>query len=122
MKLNSRIHGTIDYAVVLFLFLSPTLFHLPELTTGITYVIAIVHLLLTVFTNFEFGIWKVLPFKIHGKVELIVSASLIGVGFYMGSIEGNIARNFFIGFAIAVFLTWFFTDYNSKMDLNNRYR
>ena len=119
MKLNSKIHGLIDYLVVIFLFLSPKLFHLPEITEFFTYILAGIHLTLTVLTNFELGLIKIIPLKIHGLIELIVSITLFGAAFYFGSIEGNIARNFYICFAIAVFLTWLITDYKKMSNNTN---
>jgi uncharacterized membrane protein YiaA len=44
-------------------------------------------------------------------IELIVSISLIAVGFYFNTIEGELARNFYIVFGIAIFATWLITDY-----------
>lgn len=111
MKLNSKIHGAIDYLVVVFLFLSPTLFGLKDITTTFTYILAAIHLLLTISTKFEFGLVKLIPFKIHGVIELIVSIVLIGVAFYLGKLEGDLSRNFYLSFAIAVFITWLITDY-----------
>lgn len=114
MKLNSRIHGAIDYGVVLFLFLSPSLFVLPEITSIFTYALGLIHLVLTMTTKFELGIFKIIPFRIHGIIELIVSLALIAVAFYLGNLEGDVARNFYLSFAIAVFLTWLITDYKSS--------
>ena len=114
MKLNSKIHGIIDYAVVLFLWLSPTLFSLPSLAANFTYLLGGIHLILTVLTNFEMGIIKVIPFKIHGLIELIVSIALVGVAFYLGRVEGNLPQYFYLGFAAAVFVTWAVTDYKGE--------
>jgi hypothetical protein len=111
MKLNSRIHGVIDYIVVVFLLLSPTLFALPEITSVVTYALALIHLILTITTKFEFGIFNIIPFRVHGIIELIVSLALTGVAFYLGNVEGEVSRNFYLAFAIAVFLTWLLTDY-----------
>jgi len=105
MKLNSKIHGFIDYLVVIFLLAAPTLFQLPELTSMFTYVLAGIHLILTIATDFELGVVKIIPFKIHGMIELVVSIVLIGVAFYLGDREGMLARNFYFGFALAVFIT-----------------
>ncbi len=113
MKLNSKIHGAIDYGVVLFLLLSPTLFALPDTTSKFTYALAVIHFFLTITTKFELGLFKIIPFKIHGMIELIVSLALVGVAFYLGNLEGDLARNFYLAFALAVFLTWLLTDYNS---------
>ncbi|HXH99165.1 MAG TPA: hypothetical protein VNI52_02770 [Sphingobacteriaceae bacterium] len=114
MKLNSKIHGAIDYAVVIFLLLSPTLFGLPGTTAIFTYVLAVIHLLLTVTTNFEYGLIRIIPFSVHGIIELIVSFVLIGVAFYLGNIEGDLARNFYLSIGAAVFLTWLMTDYKTS--------
>ena len=114
MKLNSKIHGIIDYVVVLFLWFSPTLFALPSLSAKFTYLLGGIHLILTVLTNFEMGIIKVIPFKIHGLIELIVSIALVGVAFYLGSVEGNVPQYFYLGFAAAVFATWAVTDYKGE--------
>ena len=111
MKINSKTHGIIDYLVVVFLAASPTIFSLPETTSIFTYVLAGIHLTLTVLTNFELGVVKVIPFKFHGWIELLVSIALIGIAFFLGNKDGDIARNFYIGFGIAVFLTWAITDY-----------
>ena len=115
--LNSKIHGVIDYAVVLFLWLSPTLFGLGSITSIFTYILGAVHLILTITTNFEFGLIKIIPFKIHAIVELMVSIVLFAAAFYLGSLEGNLSRNFYICFAIAVFLTWLITDYKTDKQI-----
>lgn len=113
MKLTSKIHGAIDYLVVLFLALSPTLFGLEDVTATFTYALAAIHFLLTIATKFEFGLLKVIPFRIHGVIELIVSIILVGVAFYLGNLEGDLSRNFYLSFAGAVFITWLLTDYKS---------
>ena len=112
-KITSKIHGIIDYLVVAFLLISPSLFHLPENTALFTYILAGIHLALTITTNFEMGLIKIIPLALHGWVELMVSIALVGVAFYLGSIEGELARNFYLAFAAAVFVTWTITDYKS---------
>lgn len=113
IKLNSKIHGIIDYLVVIFLLASPSLFHLPAMTSQFTYLLAGIHLGLTISTQYELSIIKMIPFPVHGWIELIVSIALIGVAFYLGSAEGELARNFYLAFAGAVFATWMITDYKS---------
>lgn len=116
MKLNSKIHGVIDYLVVVFLLLSPTLFGLKDITATFTYALATIHFLLTITTKFELGLVKIIPFKIHGMIELIVSIALIGIAFYLGNLEGELSRNFYITFGIAVFITWLITDYKTSSE------
>ena len=114
MKLNSKIHGVIDYVVVLFLLASPSQFQFPEVTSAVTYMLGGIHLVLTLSTNFELGVFKFIPLKIHGLVELTVSFALVGVAFYLGKTDGAISRNFYLLFAFAVFLTWIVSDYQSS--------
>ena len=70
-----------------------------------------VHLALTVLTDFEARFLKVIPFKIHGWVELIVSLCSFWCRFYFGAMESELARNFYIAFTAAVFFTWVATEY-----------
>lgn len=114
MKLNSRIHGIIDYLVVLFLWLSPTLFGLPAITSVFVYGLGAVHLALTICTNFEYGLVRFIQLKIHGGIELAVAIILVPVAFYLGNLEGEFARNFVLAFAVAVFVVWLLSDYHNK--------
>ncbi len=111
MKINSKIHGIIDYLIVLVLLILPSLLNLPEITAIFTYTLGGIHLLLTLLTNFEVGLLKVIPFKIHGWIELIVSIALIAVAFYLGTIEGEFSRNLYFILAAIVFFIWLITDY-----------
>lgn len=112
--INSKLHGIIDYLVVLFLWLSPSLFGLPETTALFTYVLGGIHLVLTLLTNFQAGLIKVIPLSIHGWIELIVAIALVGVAIFLGNKEGMLARNYYLGFAAAVFVTWLLTDYRVR--------
>lgn len=111
MKINSKIHGYLDYLVVLVLLILPTLFNLPETTTIFTYSLGGIHLLLTLFTNFEVGLVKIIPFSIHGWIEIIVAVALVAVAFYLGSIDGDFSRNLYFVLAAIVFVIWLITDY-----------
>lgn len=113
MKLNSKVHGVIDYLVVIFLLASPTIFDLPQTTAIFTYALGGIHLLLTALTKYELGLINIIPFKIHGTIELLVSILLIAVAFYLGGVDGDVSRNFYLAFAGAVFITWLATDYKT---------
>ncbi len=116
LKLNSKIHGVIDYVVVIFLWLSPTLFGLPKATSLFNYVLGGIHFLLTLTTNFELGLIKRIPLKIHGLIELIVSLVLVVVALFLGSLEGDASKRFYLFFASAIFITWILTDYHSYQE------
>ena len=111
--IDAKLHGIIDYLVVVFLLAAPILFNLPPTTTLFTFALGGIHLALTMLTNTKLGLIKVIPFPIHGWIELIVSIVLVGAAFYLGGMEGDLARNFYLGFAGAVFVVWALTDYRS---------
>ncbi|HTN20633.1 MAG TPA: hypothetical protein VL125_09165 [Pelobium sp.] len=114
MKLNSKIHGIIDYLIIIFLFLSPSIFSLPYTASVFTYGLGVIHLVMTICTNYEYSLTRFIPMKVHGKIELIVSLVLVGVAFYLGSTEGEFSKEFYLGLAIALFLFWLISDYTNK--------
>jgi hypothetical protein len=59
--ISPKIHGVIDYLVVLFLLLSPTIFGFDGLIAVFTYALGAVHLILTLLTNFDAGLFKIIP-------------------------------------------------------------
>ena len=112
--LNSKTHSAIDYLVVVFLWLSPRLFNLSYPISTMTYLLGAVHLALTVFTNFHFGLIKIIPVRWHGWVELVVAIVLIPSPLWLGGYvmsENLIDKYFFSGFGVAVLITWAVTDY-----------
>lgn len=114
MKINPTLHGVLDYLVVIFLAASPALFQLPEMTAKFTYMLAGIHLLLTVCTDFKPGLIRIIPFRMHGMVEVVVSVALLCMAFYFGGKESVVARNFYIGVAAAVAFVWLLTDYKGE--------
>jgi hypothetical protein len=114
-KLNSKTHSVIDYLVVILLFLSPTLLCLPCPLSTFAYMLATVHLALTVLTDFQFGLLKFIPFRIHGWIEFVVAVALIAsplvLQFYAPPTY-ILDRYFLSGVGVVVLVTWFATDYS----------
>ena len=120
MKIISpKIHGLIDYVVVMSFLASPILLGLPHYAGIIAYLLGFVHLSLTMLTKYQFGVFKVIPLPIHGWIELIVSFALVIIAFYLGSLEGDFAKFYYVGFAVAVFITWLLSDYNGNTTSKN---
>ena len=113
--ISPKLHGIIDYLVVLFLFASPTLFAMPKDIATYTYILGTVHLLLTILTNYSYGIFRLIPLQLHGLIELVVGVGLIVVAYSLLSYDER-ARHFYTWFGIAVLVVFIFSDYNSKND------
>lgn len=113
--LNPKLHGALDYMVVIFLWSAPLLFGLSSQMAIIVYVIGSVHLILTLLTKFPFGLIRIIPLKRHGDVELIVSIILITTPLYIGdlmSLDSVLDKFFLAGFGVIVFAVWFISDYS----------
>jgi uncharacterized membrane protein len=108
--ISSKTHGIIDFLVVFFLLASPMLFGMNGLLAIFTYALGIVHLTLTLLTDFSAGVLRIIPLKIHGVIELIVGIALIILALTLFK-DSGLGKVYYICFGGAVLLTWLFTDY-----------
>lgn len=114
--LSPRVHGYLDYVVVVAFALAPSLFGFSAMPTRVSYALAVVHLLMTLMTRFPLGIVKMIPFTIHGGIEFIVSFTLLTLPWLLGFADEGAARNFYLAFGVVVFLVWLTTDYKAADD------
>lgn len=108
--LSASAHGVLDYVTVVLFALAPTLFGLTGLAATLAYVLAGVHLLLTLITAFPLGAVKAVPFHLHGAVELIVSIVLALLGVFYFGLEG-VNGVFYLAVGVVIFLVWLLTAY-----------
>jgi hypothetical protein len=116
--LSARIHGYLDYATVAILALAPFVVGLGGTPALIAWLLAAAHLLLTLATRFPAGIWRVIPFVVHGLVELPVAAFFAALPFTAGYGPGSPARRFYVSMAVVIFLVWLLTDYKREETAN----
>ncbi|MEO5510139.1 MAG: hypothetical protein ABIV28_06730, partial [Longimicrobiales bacterium] len=81
--LAAGMHGGLDYATVILFAAAPAILGLTGLAATLSYALAAVHLLLTLATHFPLGAIKVVPFRAHGMIELVVSIALVALGFIL---------------------------------------
>jgi len=108
--MSPKIHGIIDYLVVLVLLLSPTILGFTGTLAMFTYALGIVHLLLSVLTDYPMGLMKAIPVTVHASVELLVGIGLIVIAYtlFKDNADGKL---FYVIFGTVVLLTWLVTDY-----------
>ncbi|NEQ20252.1 MAG: hypothetical protein F6K28_13600 [Microcoleus sp. SIO2G3] len=109
--LSSKIHGYLDYVVVIAFLVAPTLFGLSGIPAVISYALSIIHLAVTLLTDFPLGIVKVIPIKLHSTIEFLVSLTLMALPWLLGFASVVPARNFYIAAGVVIFITWIVTDY-----------
>jgi hypothetical protein len=118
--LSPTVHGILDYVVVIIFALAPSLLGLSGLPGAISYLLAVVHLLLTLATAFPLGAVKLVPLPLHGAIELIVSIVLVALPWIVRFTQGSIARDFYVGAGALIFVTWLMTDYRAAQHVTTR--
>jgi hypothetical protein len=107
--LSDKTHGILDYGVVIIFALAPSLLGISGLAALLCYALAVIHLLMTAFTDMPLGIVKVLPMKLHGMVELIVGLALIVLAWTVPAlISGQL---FFTLMGAVIFFVWVSSNY-----------
>ena len=113
--LSPRIHGYLDYVVVITFLAAPTLLGLSGIPAVISYALSIIHLAVTLLTDFPLGIIKAIPLKLHSTIEFLVSFTLIALPWLLGFASVIPARNFYIVVAgVVIFIAWLVTDYKAE--------
>ncbi|QHS55138.1 hypothetical protein GWR56_06150 [Mucilaginibacter sp. 14171R-50] len=116
MKLISpKLHGIIDYLLILFLFASPTLFAMPNNVSTDTYLLAAVQLILTIVTDYSFGMFRMVPLGVHRIIELIISLGLIVSAFTLFQYDER-SKPYYLGLGVIWFIAALFTDTDKKRD------
>jgi len=77
----------------------------------LSYTLAIVHLLLTLLTNFPAGALKVIPLRIHGLIEVLVSIGLLVVAISFRILGYSVSFYFYLIFCIILFIIWTISEY-----------
>ena len=111
--LNPRVHGYIDYAAVAILALAPTLFGFGGIAAALCYILAAVQLGMSLATAYPVSIAKLIPFTIHGGIELATSVFLVIAPWLFGFSDIAAARNFFIIGGIVLLGVYLTTDYKA---------
>ncbi|HWL39652.1 MAG TPA: SPW repeat protein [Gemmatimonadaceae bacterium] len=80
------------------------------------YWLAGIHVLMTGFTDIPYGMFKMIPFRIHGVIDALVGLFLVVAPWILGFAADAAARNFFIGLGVLTFVVIALTDYTPQPD------
>jgi hypothetical protein len=114
MKLLSpKVHGVIDYVSVILLAVSPSLFGLAGVAALVAYALAVIHLLMTVLTDFPLGMVRLVPLRLHGLVEIVVGIALVSLPWLLTRVValGDRGRIFYTVFGAVLIAVFVATDY-----------
>jgi uncharacterized membrane protein YhaH (DUF805 family) len=119
--ISARLHGILDYLTVLAFALAPTILGLTGTAAWLAYTLAVVHLLVTLATDFDLGVARLLPVGWHGRIELAVGLVLLVVPWVLGFSDDATARTFYIAAGVVILIVWALTAYRGRTaagDLN----
>jgi len=111
MRLSSRAHGAFDILFVVALLCAPAAFDFVGMATILAYVVALVHLGVTLCTAFPLGIVRAIPFDVHGTIELVLSVFLMVSPFLFGFYWMPVFRNFYMLTGFVLFCVWSLSSY-----------
>lgn len=74
--LEPRSHATFDLVVVALFVLASAVLGMSGVAAVVAFVVAGVHLVMTVATDFDFSPLALVPLRLHGWIELVVGAVL----------------------------------------------
>ena len=107
-------HGVIDYLFIAFVLASPTIFNMEGTLSTITYILGAVHLVVTLLTDYELGLFKVIPFRIHGLLEVVVTIILGILAFWFYNNGYVTGFYYYMALAIAIILVFILTDFKTN--------
>ena len=111
--LNPRVHGYLDYLAVTLLALAPTIFGFGGVAAVISYVAAAAQLGMSLLTAYPLGVKKIIPFTVHGGVEVGVTILFLVSPWLFGFADHITPRNFFLGAGIGLGLVYLVTNYKA---------
>jgi cytochrome c oxidase assembly factor CtaG len=114
--ISASLHGYLDYATVILFILAPALLGFEGLPAAISRTLAIVHLAVTLISDFPLGAYRRLPFPVHGMIERMVGPALVALPFVFGFPDTGAARGFFVLTGLGIFLVSWLTNYRTTVD------
>lgn len=118
--ITPRAHGIFDYAIVAIFLNAPMVFGFSGAPASTLYWLAGIHVLVTGITAFAYGMFKVIPFRIHRVIDLAVGLFLIAGPWLFGFSANAGARNFFLVMGIVSFAVVALTDYTPQPEVPPR--
>lgn len=107
--LSDKVHGILDYGVVLIFAVAPSALGIEGSATWLCYALAAIHLAMTFFTDMPLGVVKIVPIKLHGTIELIVGLALIVVAWTISDLQSG--QLFFTLMGAVIFFVWVSSNY-----------
>ncbi|MDC0715676.1 SPW repeat domain-containing protein [Nannocystis bainbridge] len=123
--MSPRVHGVLDYLFAALFLLAPSLLDFHDDAAMLSaYVVGGALLSLSLLTRYPLGVLRLVPFPVHGGIEMVAALALVALPWLAGFQNASPERDFFVGTGIVLFGLWATTDYKSaevdKADARDR--
>jgi hypothetical protein len=108
--ISDTTHGILDYLTVAIFALAPSILGLTGFAALVSYVLAVIHLAMTLLTNMPLGVIKIIPMRLHALVEVIVGPILVVAALVLPTILGD-RREFFLVMGLVILGVWLLSSY-----------
>ena len=105
------LHRVLDFVTIAGFALAPSVLGLTGLAATISYVLAAVHLALTLLTQFPAGVRRPVSFVLHGVIEGLVGIVLLLLPWLVG--WSGTARTFYTVAGVVILAVWALTAYRA---------
>jgi hypothetical protein len=110
--ISTRQHAILDYVTVVIFVLAPAILGLSGAPAVVSFILAFVHLAMTVSTDMPLSLFKLVPLKLHALVEAIVGPVLI-VG-AVAFVSATPARWFYIVMGAIIIVVRLLSSYETS--------
>lgn len=106
-------HGVLDYVLGVVFLLAPTLFGMDSTAAGLSHAIGLALIVVSLITRYPLGLFKLLPFPVHGVLESLMAVGWIAAPWLLGFSADAAGRNFFVVAGVGLLVVAALTDYRS---------
>jgi uncharacterized membrane protein YhaH (DUF805 family) len=111
-RFPASVHRSLDMVTVTVFLAAPLLLRMSGPAATLSYVLAGVHLIITLLTQFPDTHHRLIPLRAHGAIELIVGIALIALPLIAGW-RGN-ERTFYVVIGAIILVVWILSNYGRQ--------
>lgn len=106
-------HGVLDYTTALAAALAPRLLKFPPKAARLSYALSATYAALSAVTDYPLSVKRIVPFPVHGKIELASGVVLPLLPWVVGFARHRPARSFLLSLSAVTFVVWALTDWDA---------
>jgi hypothetical protein len=111
--LSPFVHGILDYALAAVFLLAPGILGMESTAAGLAHAIGIALIVVSLITRYPLGLFKLMPFPVHGVLESLMALAWIAAPWLFGFSADAAGRNFFMVAGVGLLVVAALTDYRS---------